>query len=165
VDRPEGRSLLPRLEAARHLLERGRQVNPRLAKAPAAVDRPRPGVLEVHLEVDVLEPTRAERPEQLEQERGRNPAPPRLGHDVEIGQAADRRPRPPEREADCPPIRLGHERELVVGDLAHLRQLLVEVRRRPGQLGVECSVEPVELGQVGRRRAPDRHGVNDPVSR
>ena len=127
------------------------------------------GVVGHHLEVEEAQARVAVVLDHLAHELLGDPLAPRIGHDVEIGDAGCRRaPAPRERETDDASVLLGDERELLVHDLGDLAQLGLDVEvdvLRLGDLALERAPELAELLQIRLGGVPDAHGVRSPSSR
>ena len=150
VERGERLGVPPGSEPLAQRRDRRHEHDDVLAEAPAVVDGARAGVGGRHLEVEVLDALRRER---LDDARGRAPPRPRaarVGHDVEIGEPAERVSRAPgEREPDRRSVVLGEEREPGVDDLADLAELLLGIVVDMGgrrHLELELAPEALERG-------------------
>ena len=127
------------------------------------VHRPGPGVRSVHLEVETVDTLSGERVDHGADERGCDAGPPRLRHDVQIGQPAESRGgEPPQREADRAVILLRDEGEPGLDDLPDLLELaglVVSDVRRWRYLARECPPLLLEERQVGSGGGADVHGA------
>jgi hypothetical protein len=116
-----------------------------LAKAPARIDGTRDQVRRLHLEIEMLEPTRCERPHDLVHELAREATATRRWRHIQIRQHSQPlRASPRERESHRAPVLLRHERDLRPQDLLDLAELLLHVDclvRRSRHLAGEVAPE------------------------